>query len=357
MDVGLNFRKLTGPIEHWLTTFHQGYWGFRPDKKEAWEEIEVGEVFVFHASSTEFLETPRGALTDISTGIIGLGHVGAKSTKSEPAWWEELHLDGNYPYLIHFSEIYWFGDTDQIRDAPVSEKDVSEMVDDIHAIAENIITFGEMRERAGYQIPAQGSPGNIKSPEKLFPLLQQRLDGSLEQSSADDESASGNEIRERNRDRDIDQEGTKNKEVTYEQSVKETISGTIEHEEILDTFEDYLSDHGFDGGETERSDLIMSSDDDVVLGEAKSIHPGNERGQIRRALGQLLEYRKRDIYDDGKLSSLSVTLCLILSQPPSEEYLDILESVESDGIFTYWIDNGRVDGPDESMARLREITA
>lgn len=171
MDQALRFRKLTGPIEHWLTTYHQGYWGFRSDKQEAWENINVDDVFVFHASASELLELPRGALTDIETGIIGLGRVGAKSTKNEPVWWEELYRAGDYPYLIHFSEIYWFGDTDQIRDVSVEDKEIDEMITDIHNLAENMVTFGEMRNRTGYQIPAQGSPTNINSPEKLFSTI------------------------------------------------------------------------------------------------------------------------------------------------------------------------------------------
>jgi hypothetical protein len=357
MELEYDFQKLTGPVEHWLTTLHQEYWGFRPDKKDAWEKIEPDDVFLFHASSSEFLETPRGALTDVDTGVIGIGRVGAKSTKSEPAWWQEIHLDGNYPYLIHFSEIHWFGDVDAIRDAPVADKDVSEMVEDIHALTENIITFGEMRERTGYQIPPMGSPMPIKQPMKLFPLLRERLEGDIsttEEIGDDDETETT--VRSRNRDRSINEENVENQTVSYEQSVKDTISGAVQHDEILDVFEDYLAECGFEGGETKHSDLIMSSDEDVVLGEAKSIRPSKERDQIRRALGQLLEYRKRDIYDDDAFDSLSVTMCLILSQPPTEKYLEILRSMEADGIFTYWVVNQRVEGTDASMARLLEIT-
>lgn len=80
-----------------------------------------------------------------------MGRVGAKSTKTEPAWWQELHADGEYPYLIHFSELHWFGDTGEIRDAPVSDKSVAEMVEDVRALEQNKITFGEMSETAaGY---------------------------------------------------------------------------------------------------------------------------------------------------------------------------------------------------------------
>lgn len=360
-DVPLTVRKLTGPIEHWLTTFHTGYWGFRPDKKDAWQDIQEDEVFLFHASKTEFLDAPRGTLSDLDTGIIGLGRVGAFSGKDEPAWWGEIHGDGNYPFLIHFSELYWFGDIDDIRDAPVAEKAVSEMVDDVHRLAENIISFGEMRDRTGYQIPAQGSPGNVKQPDKLLPLLRERLDGStiVDPESEEMESepvSAGAEIRKRTRERSLDPDSVETRTISYESSIKETITGNFEHEQTLDQFEDYLTTRGFAGGETSQSDLIMRSSETVVLGEAKYVHERNEATQIRKGLGQLLEYRYIDIYSDEELSQLSLVLCLVLSNSPSESYRDVLESVEDDGIYTYWIEDGAISGPEDSMRRLQEIT-
>ena len=357
MDDSFKFRKLTGPIEHWLTTLHQGYWGFRPDKKEAWKEIEENEVFVFHASSSEFLETERGALSNLDTGIIGLGRVGAKSEKDKPVWWEEIHHNGNYPYLIHFSEIYWFGHVTAIRDVPVADKDIDEMVRDVHRLAENIITFKEMQERTGYRIPAQGSPMNIRSPKKLFPLLRERINESIETDSVEEDglSAGDTRLRTRSRDRDLDADQVSSREVTYKSSVHETIEGTIYHEQTLDAFEDYLKKRGFSGGETDHSDLIMKFEQMYVLAEAKSIHSGNESKQIRTGLGQLLEYRYRDIYANRERTSVTVTLCLVLSRAPSDTYREILKSVKDDGIFAFWIDEGNVDGLNASMRHITDL--
>jgi hypothetical protein len=346
-----------------LTTYHTGYWGFRSDKETAWKEIDEGEVFLFHASGSKFLDVPQKEVRDVGKGVVGLGRVGAKSSKEEPAWWEELHSNGYYPYLIHFSEIYWFGDTASIRDAPVCDKTVEEMVADVHALNENIISFGEMKERTGYQIPAQGSPGNVKYPEKLFPLLVERIRGTdpenhdlstVEREDSWSESAS---VRERSRDRDLDAESASTQEVSYEASVGETMEGWIDHEHALDTFEDVLLEAHFEGGETDSSDILAWHGDDVVIVEAKSIHGNNERTQIRKALGQIHEYSYFDVEQDSDLAEKSLTRCLLLTREPSHEYLDFLSDLQSEGIFTFWTDEFEIQGLPESMARLEALTA
>lgn len=37
--------------------------------------------------------TPKH-VKDAGSGVIGIGRVGAKSIKDEPAWWERIHSDG-----------------------------------------------------------------------------------------------------------------------------------------------------------------------------------------------------------------------------------------------------------------------
>jgi len=355
------FRKVTGPIEHWLTTYHTNYWGFRPDKKSAWEEIEIGEVFLFHASASKFLDVPRKEVRDAGKGVIGLGRVGAKSVKDDPAWWEEIHDDGNYPYLIHFSEIYWFGNTAEIRDVPVREKSVEEMVEDVHHLDENKISFKEMDEKANYRIPAQGSPGNVKYPEKLFPLLVGRIHGSVPEStdtseeSKSDSGRSSSTVRSRNRDRDLDASSQSSGTVTYDSSVEQTMEGWIDHEHALDTFEDALVDAGFDVGETKHSDILGIRENDVVLAEAKSIHEGNERSQIRTALGQIHEYSYFDVNQDPERGSKELTQCLVLTREPSTDYRGFLEALQAEGIYTFWPDEFNIEGVDESLEVLEDL--
>ncbi|WP_135663536.1 hypothetical protein [Halorhabdus rudnickae] len=358
------FRKLTGPIEHWVTTYHTEYWGFRPDKKEAWEEIEEGEIFLFHASASRLLDVPPSQVRDVGKGVIGLGKVGAKSTKDEPAWWEEVHYNGEYPYLVHFSEIHWFGDTTEIRDTPVKQKSKEEMVEDIKGLDQSKISFGEMDERANYRIPAQGSPTNISQPEKLFPLLLERIQGvapekhDTDESStqADRDSERTSKIRSRKRDRDLEPDSSTTSTVTYESSIDETMSGWMEHEHSLDTFEDELLNAGFETGETKYSDILASDNTHIVLAEAKSIHDGNQEDQIRKALGQLEEYSYFEVHSIPKRKQKELTKCLVLTSEPSEEYAQFLQHLQSHGVYTFWTDEYEIKGFPESMERLHTIT-
>ncbi len=330
-----------------------------------------GDVFLFHAASPEYI---TGSGSDLGAGIIGIGKVGAKSTKSEPVWWEELHKEGrNYPYLIHFSEIYWFGDTTTIEDAPVSDKPESQVRDEARALSENKISFGDMSD-AGYRIPAQGSIANLSSPEKLFPLLQDRLNSAtvvqdpgtgktgerMSDKSNDSAGANGrgaSNLRDRNRDRNLSPEEVENRTVESQQSVKDQIQGSLEHEEALDVFEDYLVKRGFETGETKHSDILGTNELYVVIGEAKSVHNRNASGQIRRGLGQLLEYTYFDVKKDTSRNAKELTRCLVLTQEPSGGSREFLQDLQNEGIYTYWTDEYEVKGFSESMDRLEAVTS
>ena len=117
-----DFKKLTGPIEHWVTTYNSNYWGLEEKHKDKWENLEPGQVLIFHGSNPEYI-SQTSQIRQQRSGIIGLGLVGAKSTKDEAVWLAELEGDGDWPLLIRFSEIYWFGNTEDIRDVPVAKKD------------------------------------------------------------------------------------------------------------------------------------------------------------------------------------------------------------------------------------------
>lgn len=365
-----NIRKLTGPVEHWVTTYNSGYWGFIEKYEDKWrDDIHPGDVFLFHGANPEYIPGGSG----LGGGVIGIGKVGAKSTKSEAVWLEELQKKGsNYPYLIHFSEIYWFGDTERVEDAPVSEKDQSQIREEARALSENMISFGEMDE-AGYRIPAMGSMANLSEVQKLFPLLRDRLDsatvvedpgtgGNGENSTGEDSSTTtsgrgASDLRERNRDRDLSPEEVEDQTVESQQSVKDQIQGSLEHEESLDIFEDYLIERGFDTGETKHSDILGTNELHVVIGEAKSIHGRNAASQIRRGLGQLLEYTYFDVKKDESRSKKELTRCLVLTREPPEGYREFLEDLQDRGIYTYWTDEYEVKGLAKSMERLESVTS
>ncbi|MEM3828895.1 MAG: hypothetical protein QXP36_06755, partial [Conexivisphaerales archaeon] len=93
----------TGPPEHWLTTFNTKFWGLNDENKKFWREnIQVGDIFLFHSTSTKYLQTkPK-----MPSGIIGIGIVGGKRRKESLEWLEEIKTGKNeWPLVVDFSEI------------------------------------------------------------------------------------------------------------------------------------------------------------------------------------------------------------------------------------------------------------
>lgn len=180
--------KFTGAIEHWLTTYHRGFWGLNQGYEEDWKnQLGVGDVIVLHASGSEYLEdVPTTETNDLTTGIIGMAVVGSLEKKDRPVWLAERQGNGEWPFIVNFSEIYWFGDTEPIQDKPVSEKSHREQFEELKHLNENAVTFSEMNERTGYQIPAQMSYQNIAQQEKLKPLLRERLEGQVTEYSLEE---------------------------------------------------------------------------------------------------------------------------------------------------------------------------
>jgi tetratricopeptide (TPR) repeat protein len=176
---------------------------------------------------------------------------------------------------------------------------------------------------------------------------------------SDKKASSGlDKTQERPKDRTFEalDEGD-DKTITYESQVSDTQQGRYHHEDALDTLEEYLEDRGFKGGETNWSDFIATDGENVLLVEAKHISPDTESTQIRKAVGQLLEYRYRDILQDDDFAELDLTLWLLLAHPPSDSFKPILNSFRDKGIYTLWEHDSEIDGLEESLIKLEQITS
>ena len=68
------------------------------------------------------------------------------------------------------------------------------------------------------------------------------------------------------------------------------------------------------------SDLIATREKDkkLVLSEVKSIDEENERKQMRSALGQLVEYRVKDVDSNKEWQNFDKRMCMMLDSPPSK---------------------------------------
>lgn len=386
--------KFSGRIEHWLTTFHRGFWGLPDGERSKWEDISKGDVFLFHGTKPEYIND-----NDAGGGVIGVGVVGGFDTKDEAVWLEELQGGRDYPYLIYFDEMYWFGDSDAVENIPVSEKEEIQIIDECHSLSENILSFGEMRENTGYSFNPMGVMSEVKEIQKLRPLLEGRLrdleaderdapsaahasendgefvtsppsstntdgldSGSRQERGGGSSTSSGQggssggsssgSRRGRSGANNVEVTGDET-EVSFVRDTADTQRKNKEHERILDVVENTLAASGFTVEETEYSDLIATRDDTHLLAEAKYIHEGNERDQIRYAIGQLAEYRYRDFRLDN-LDGDPLRF-LVLSQRPTDGYARFLKDLQSDGIYTVWVDDNAIKGPSESASVFSDL--
>jgi hypothetical protein len=353
--------KFSGRVEHWVTTYYQGFWGLPEGQESKWHDISMGDTFLFHATGPKYVDAG-----DAGGGVIGVGTVGGFDTKEDPVWLEEVQGGRMYPYLIYFDEMYWFGNDQDVRDAPVAEKSEAEIIDDCHRFSENILSFGEMRDQTGYSFNPMGVMSEVKEIHKLRPLLYGRLRGrepdTRETPSGDRETGStggerftGSQRRSRSgaSQTTLDESSQK-----YEVEVTpaETQRKSRHHERILDTVEERLEQSGYETWETQHSDLVASRDEATILGEAKTIHPKNERKRLREAIGQLHEYRFHDVRQDDDLHD-DPDLFLILSQQPSDYYSAYLRDLHRDGLYTIWVDGdaGEINGFDDSIRRFESL--
>ncbi len=182
-----NIKKVTGSIEHWVTTFNSGFWGLTEKYRNQWENIKEGEVHLLHGAAPNEEVLDQISTTELNKfrgGVIGIGIVSdATQTKDRAVWLAELQAeaegqtDTDWPLLINYERIFWFGDTENIRDVPVEDKTQAEVFNGAKKLAENAMTFSEMRDEYGYSIPAQGSISGLTEPDKLLSGLRLREDG------------------------------------------------------------------------------------------------------------------------------------------------------------------------------------
>ncbi|MEM0143756.1 MAG: hypothetical protein QXL94_07420, partial [Candidatus Parvarchaeum sp.] len=176
-----NFMRFTAQPEHWLTTFNTKFFGLSEKKRKFWENIKVGTLFIFHSTNIKYLNTkPK-----IPTGIIGMGIVGGTREKDRLEWFEEIKTGRNdWPLIVDFSEIWWFGNYKDINDVTIREKIAlgeNSIIKDLKNLTTNCITFKEMAAN-NCRIPFMGTVSDIKDKtvkENLVPLLLSRLHESV----------------------------------------------------------------------------------------------------------------------------------------------------------------------------------
>ena len=179
-------RKANGPIEHWLTTLATGFWGFDADKEGVWSELKEGDVLVFQSipPNTNFVmgHSPKTK----TSGFIGAGIVERISKKTEPRWLSEviesqiLNVSSPkmWPNLVHFSDVLWLGNVDQIPAQAVQEmidgctKEKLDLGIHIAHLASNRLSLNAMKD-VGFTYSPMGTGGRLKkNADKLAGLFK-----------------------------------------------------------------------------------------------------------------------------------------------------------------------------------------
>ena len=115
-------------------------------------------------------------------------------------------------------------------------------------------------------------------------------------------------------------------------------AATIEHQRALDRLREQLAAAGFDVYKTRHSDLLAYRDpaDRVFLFEVKSITEENVWSQVRKAVGQVLEYEYINVEQRDEFTG-AVRPGILLSRPPPAEVQEYLASLaRSRGLIIVW---------------------
>ncbi len=163
-----NVFKLTGPPEHWVTTYKTGFWGLEEKHRNNWHKLKKGTLCIFHSTSSSSPKT--------ISGIIGMGVVERCSEKSTLEWkWELENKENRWPLLVHFSSFIW---TSQSKLSDTNTRSLlsnrSLFKSETAALSTSILPFSKLKVKlkSGIEeslIPAMGSIGQV--PDEKIPFV------------------------------------------------------------------------------------------------------------------------------------------------------------------------------------------
>jgi hypothetical protein len=166
--------KANGPIEHWLTTLATGFWGFDDSKEKMWTNLQKDDVLIFQSGPSNWDFVSKYKLKPDVSGFIGAGVVSHTSKKQAPRWLSEViesrvHRNKNpklWQNLVHFSDVIWFGDVNNIPAAELQElienciTNKLDLQPHIKNLAANKLSFKAM-SNAGFTCAPMGTGGRL----------------------------------------------------------------------------------------------------------------------------------------------------------------------------------------------------
>lgn len=129
--------------------------------------------------------------------------------------------------------------------------------------------------------------------------------------------------------------------ISYESNKESQRAATTEHERAVARLRSVFEDRGFTCKKTRHSDLIAYKENGpVFVFEVKSTSTGDLWARVRKAVGQVVEYRYADVIQRSEFDGES-TPGLFLSSEPQEPMADYLSHLQAEyGIAVLWWDDG-----------------
>ena len=137
--------KFTAPPDYWLTVFEYAALAFERAERDAWTDVSVGDVVLFHSRS----DPSWDELDSQASGVIGAGIVRAKTTKNDDeSWWYDEHEGGpkgrSFPLLLTFERLFATGQVDAIDfTTQVVDKPATTVSAELASLTTNLLPFNE----------------------------------------------------------------------------------------------------------------------------------------------------------------------------------------------------------------------
>lgn len=333
-----NFFRFTGPPENWLTAIKYMTWGLEEKYKERWANIQTGDIFFMHSTST------GSRFTNIKASIIGLGVVGTNfSIKKIPLWIEEVEDKKNkWPLLIPFSEIYLFSEIPApiTWEAPneTNLKKIDPLIQQLLSKAvplASIIGFPQMgsissvSENVVKQIFDNNSDLYLVGEQKVD--LETKTTPFVEIKDASESLRYAATLQPFN---SVSKRVINKAKSTFTKDNELLSRAEESHANTLQELISFFRSKGYDTYQNRFVDLYAVNNKQGFLSEVKSTENRNFRSQARKAIVQLFEYEffeiKKFVSEKG-LDKINNFRILVPSQKPTDlEYVNFINYLKTD---------------------------
>ena len=326
--------KFTGPPENWITAIKFMTWGLEEKFLERWKEIEPGDIFLMHSTSTKTIV--KGA----PSTVIGFGVVSSEFRRKDgPLWMQEIEQRTNtWPLLVPFSEIYLFSKLRSPETLIPPDGHNHEVI--ISEAKELLSTAVPLPDH----FPQMGSFSSVR-PEVVVKVFEQAGQFYLYESNqrVTESYFKPNALKLVREVKDIirkpvtlenlqviKKKTIKLGKANYAKDLQTMEDAETAHQETLKMLFDLLRSFGYETYYNRHVDLFAVKGSTSFLFEIKSLAAKNFRSQARKGIVQLFEYEYFEIGEFLKENkSISrPNKSLIFSEGPKDmNYVDFMNNL------------------------------